>query len=72
MQHPHSQQAPAVDEDWWSGSITAPYEAAAINFVVNYEGMYDNNNRQDHKVWTGSVDGCGEVVLLGPLCFELD
>ena len=36
-------------EEWWVADMQIPYEAAAVNFVVNYFEHYDNNDRQDYS-----------------------
>ena len=36
--------------DWWSADLAIPFEAAAVNFVINYQNHYDNNGGQDHKL----------------------
>lgn len=40
-------------EEWWVADMQVPYEAAAVNFVVNYFEHYDNNDRQDYKLKVG-------------------
>ena len=36
--------------DWWFADLAIPFEAAAVNFVINYQNHYDNNGSQDHKL----------------------
>lgn len=47
-------QARVQGEEWWVADMQIPYEAAAVNFVVNYFEHYDNNDRQDYKLKVGS------------------
>jgi len=37
-------------ECWWEADIMVDKSAVALNFVVNLNDMYDNNNSQDYKV----------------------
>lgn len=35
--------ASLADGEWWEAELEVPFEAAAINFVVNFYEHYDNN-----------------------------
>ncbi|KAG1673855.1 hypothetical protein FOA52_012880 [Chlamydomonas sp. UWO 241] len=42
--------ATAEPAEWWAATLNVSAAAACINFVVNWEGHYDNNDRKDYKL----------------------
>ena len=46
--------APSADQDWWVAELDVPFEAVAVNFVINYYEYYDNNGLQDYKLLVGA------------------
>ena len=53
-------EPPAAAGDWWSADMSIPYEAAAMNFVVNFQNHYDNNGSQDYKLNVRMISMCSE------------